>query len=126
MAQCYEQVLKDLNDALGGLTKEKHDAYMNYWSVKALLSRVYLYMNCLLYTSLTTHPGDSVSTDLALSTEQDIDNAVNGLYDLMSSDGYYGGTMFFYGDMKGDDMQLSLIHIFLLSLCSETNLLKIW
>lgn len=25
---------------------------------------------------LTTHPGDSVSTDLALSTEQDIDNAV--------------------------------------------------
>ena len=34
---------------------------------------------------LTTHPGDSVSTDLALSTEQDIDNAVNGLYDLMSS-----------------------------------------
>ena len=50
---------------------------------------------------LTTHPGDSVSTDLALSTEQDIDNAVNGLYDLMSSYGYYGGTMFFYGDMKG-------------------------
>ena len=45
VAQCYEQVLKDLNDALGGLTKEKHDAYMNYWSVKALLSRVYLYMN---------------------------------------------------------------------------------
>ena len=34
---------------------------------------------------LTTHPGDSVSTDLALSTKQDIDNAVNGLYDLMSS-----------------------------------------
>ena len=56
---------------------------------------------------LTTHPGDSVSTDLALSTEQDIDNAVNGLYDLMSSYGYYGGTMFFYGDMKGDDMQSS-------------------
>ena len=24
VAQCYEQVLKDLNDALGGLTKEKH------------------------------------------------------------------------------------------------------
>ena len=37
----------------------------------------------------------------------DIDNAVNGLYDLMSSYGYYGGTMFFYGDMKGDDMQSS-------------------
>ena len=58
---------------------------------------------------LTTHPGDSVSTDLALSTEQDIDNAVNGLYDLMSSYGYYGGTMFFYGDMKGDDMQVLII-----------------
>ena len=58
---------------------------------------------------LTTHPGDSVSTDLALSTEQDIDNAVNGLYDLMSSYGYYGGTMFFYGDMKGMMMQSYVI-----------------
>lgn len=49
--------------------------------------------------------GDSVFMDLVLSIEQDIDNVVNGLYDLMFSYGYYGGIMFFYGDMKGDDMQ---------------------
>ena len=40
-----ELVLSLIHISLGGLTKEKHDAYMNYWSVKALLSRVYLYMN---------------------------------------------------------------------------------
>lgn len=56
---------------------------------------------------LNTNPTDSISTELALSTEKDIDSAVNGLYDLLSSYGYYGGTMFFYGDMKGDDIQSS-------------------
>ena len=60
---------------------------------------------------LTTHPGDSVSTDLALSTEQDIDNAVNGLYDLMSSYGYYGGTMFFYGDIIAGELVTGVIYM---------------
>lgn len=56
---------------------------------------------------LSTKPSDSVPTEEALGTEKDIDNAVNGLYDLLSTYGYYSGTMFFYGDMKGDDMQSS-------------------
>lgn len=56
---------------------------------------------------LTTNPNDSIPTTNALRTEQDIDNAVNGLYDLLSATGYYSGTMFSYGDMKGDDMQSS-------------------
>lgn len=56
---------------------------------------------------LNTKPNGSVITEDALRTEKDIDNAVNGLYDLLSSSGYYGGTMFFYGDMKGDDIQSS-------------------
>lgn len=34
----------------------------------------------------------------------DVDNVVNGLYDLMLGFGYYGVVMFVYGDMKGDDM----------------------
>lgn len=56
---------------------------------------------------LTTNPTAGVSTELALNTEKNLDNAVNGLYDLMSSNGYYGGAMFYYGDMKGDDLQSS-------------------
>lgn len=45
VAECYAQVIKDMNDALPSLTKEKHDGCLNYWAVKALLSRVYLNMN---------------------------------------------------------------------------------
>lgn len=56
---------------------------------------------------LNTSPTSSIETDKALTTEKDVNNAVNGLYDLLSTTGYYGGTMFFYGDMKGDDMQSS-------------------
>ena len=73
VAQCYEQVLKDLNDALGGLTKEKHDAYMNYWSVKALLSRVYLYMN---------------DNENALKCAEEVINDNGGIYRLFTHDEY--------------------------------------
>lgn len=45
VAECYAQVLSDLTEALPGLSTAKHDGYLNAWSVKALLSRVYLYMN---------------------------------------------------------------------------------
>lgn len=45
VAECYAQVIKDMTEALSGLTTSKHDGYLNTWSVKALLSRVYLYMN---------------------------------------------------------------------------------
>lgn len=45
VAECYAQVIKDFTDALPALSDAKHDGYQNQWSVKALLSRVYLYMN---------------------------------------------------------------------------------
>lgn len=45
VAECYAQAIKDLTDALPALTAGKHDGYLNTWSVKALLSRIYLYMN---------------------------------------------------------------------------------
>ena len=41
--EVYTQVIKDLNDAVnGGLSRFKKDGCFNYWSAKALLSRVYL------------------------------------------------------------------------------------
>lgn len=54
-----------------------------------------------------TAPSNKIPTTIAFRTITDVDNAVNGLYDLMSSSGYYGAAMFAYGDMKGDDMQSS-------------------
>lgn len=45
VAECYAQVVKDLTDALPDLAEGKHDGYQNRWSVKALLSRIYLNMN---------------------------------------------------------------------------------
>ena len=54
-----------------------------------------------------TAPSNKIPTAIAFRTVTDVDNAVNGLYDLMSGSGYYGAAMFAYGDMKGDDMQSS-------------------
>lgn len=56
---------------------------------------------------LDTSPSDKIPSTEVFTTYLGVENAVNGLYDLLSSTGYYGGTMFFYGDMKGDDMQSS-------------------
>jgi starch-binding outer membrane protein, SusD/RagB family len=56
-----------------------------------------------------TAPSNKIPTTMAFRTVTDVDNAVNGLYDLMSGSGYYGAAMFAYGDMKGDDMQSSAL-----------------
>ena len=47
VAECYQQVIDDMTGALdlSALSTDKKDGYLNVWSVKALLSRVYLYMN---------------------------------------------------------------------------------
>ena len=46
VAECYTQVLKDLNEAInsGALPTEATPGYINVWTAKALLSRVYLSM----------------------------------------------------------------------------------
>lgn len=54
---------------------------------------------------LVEYPHTSITSDTALNTEGDIQYAVNGLYDLLSSTGYYSGAIFYYGDVKGDDVQ---------------------
>lgn len=44
VAECYNRVIRDMSDAIPDLPLVKTDGVMNAWSVKALLSRVYLYM----------------------------------------------------------------------------------
>jgi hypothetical protein len=45
VADCYKQVLKDLNEAIAGnLVKRANTGYVNLWTAKALRSRVYLTM----------------------------------------------------------------------------------
>lgn len=54
---------------------------------------------------LVEYPHTSVTSDKAIETLEDVDYAVNGIYDLMAISGYYSGAMFYYGDVKGDDVQ---------------------
>ncbi|MBQ6958028.1 MAG: RagB/SusD family nutrient uptake outer membrane protein [Bacteroidales bacterium] len=54
---------------------------------------------------LVEYPHTSVTSDKAIETLSDVDYAVNGMYDLMAISGYYSGAMFYYGDVKGDDVQ---------------------
>lgn len=54
---------------------------------------------------LVERPHTSITSDIAISKASDVEYAVNGIYSLMASAGYYGGTMFYYGDIKGDDVQ---------------------
>ena len=44
VAECYQQVIDDMTGALklSALSADKKNGYLNVWSVKALLSRVYL------------------------------------------------------------------------------------
>lgn len=43
LKQTYDQIIKDLTDALPLLSKKKHNGYLNYWSAMALRARAYLY-----------------------------------------------------------------------------------
>ncbi|WP_278624946.1 RagB/SusD family nutrient uptake outer membrane protein [Parabacteroides gordonii] len=47
VAECYGQAIDDMTEALNlsALSTDKKDGFLNVWSVKALLSRIYLYMN---------------------------------------------------------------------------------
>ena len=54
---------------------------------------------------LVEYPHTSITSDKAIETLDDVDYAVNGIYDLMAISGYYSGAMFYYGDVKGDDVQ---------------------
>jgi tetratricopeptide (TPR) repeat protein len=73
VAECYTQVLKDLNAAIssGALTTEEEAGYVNVWAAKALLVRVYLTMG---------------NYDKVIETADDIIN--NGPFKLWTTDEY--------------------------------------
>jgi len=73
VAEVYTQIIKDLTEAInsGFLATDKTQGYMNLWSAKALLSRVYLYQ------------GDNAN---ALSTAEDVIN--NSPYKLWTNEEY--------------------------------------
>lgn len=73
VAEVYDQVIKDLTEAInsGFLSTEKTQGYINLWTAKALLSRVYLYK------------GDNTN---ALSIAEDIIN--NSPYTLWTNEEY--------------------------------------
>lgn len=73
VAECYDRVLKDLTDALPGLSRSRHDGYMNYWSAQALLARVYLYMD---------------KNTEALAAAKEVIEENGGLYRLYTHDEY--------------------------------------
>lgn len=50
-------------------------------------------------------PSNSISTEVAVTNISEAQYAVNGIYDALTTSGYYNGAMFYYGDVKGDDMQ---------------------
>jgi tetratricopeptide (TPR) repeat protein len=43
VSECYEQIIKDLTEAIPLLQEKKNDGKINKWAAKSLLSRVYLY-----------------------------------------------------------------------------------
>lgn len=71
VAECYTQAVKDLTEALPHLRNEKVNGNLNSWAVKALLSRIYLYM------------GDNAN---ALKMAEEVING--GLYILWSHEEY--------------------------------------
>lgn len=54
---------------------------------------------------LNRRPSNAISTEVAITNVREAGFAVNGVYDALSSVGYYNGAIFYYGDIKGDDMQ---------------------
>lgn len=54
---------------------------------------------------LDKFPADAVVTEQAITTLDEAETAVNGLYSLIASTYYYAASLYLYGEVKGDDMQ---------------------
>ena len=58
---------------------------------------------------LDMEPSDALPTSEAISNYKDATSALNGIYDGLQGNSdavsYYARNMFFYGDVRGDDMQ---------------------
>lgn len=58
---------------------------------------------------LEMNPSNGLPTDSAIETYKDAEYAMNGVYDGLQGNStdkaYYAARMFYYGDVRGDDMQ---------------------
>jgi len=54
---------------------------------------------------LDSFPTSGIVSDLAIRNVSEANYAINGIYDRMQSNSYYGGYMQIYGDIRGDDVQ---------------------
>lgn len=54
---------------------------------------------------LDVHPVNDTDASQAITTPAGARAAVAGLYDALQDFGYYGGQLFFFGDLSGDDVE---------------------
>ena len=54
---------------------------------------------------LDLNPSTSVTTEQALSTVNDLQTALNGVYRETSQHSYYGDNYWYYGDCRAMDVQ---------------------
>ncbi|HRR48903.1 MAG TPA: RagB/SusD family nutrient uptake outer membrane protein, partial [Bacteroidales bacterium] len=54
---------------------------------------------------LNLEPSDRIETSRSISTLNDVQAAVVGIYNQLQNYEYYGARMTYYGDVTGDDMQ---------------------
>lgn len=76
------------------------------------MKRIYIFLLAAAFLGascsegwLDVNPSTSVPTDQALSTQEDLKIALNGLYRQTSQHSYYGDNHWYYGDCRAADVQ---------------------
>lgn len=75
----------------------------NRWYTAQALLMILLAAGCK--NVLDVHPINDVGEDQAISTPGGARAAVAGMYDALQDFSYYGGELFFFGDLSGDDVE---------------------
>ena len=75
----------------------------NRWYTAQALLMMLLAAGCT--NVLDVHPINDVGEDQAISTPGGARAAVAGMYDALQDFSYYGGELFFFGDLSGDDVE---------------------
>jgi SusD family. len=73
--------------------------------ISVIVSGLLLMLNSCGDKFLDSFPTDSVVSELAIRNVSEANYAINGVYDRMQNNQYYGGYMQIYGDIRGDDVQ---------------------
>ena len=133
VAEVYEQIKKDLEAAIPLLSEEREDGYLNRWGAKALLARVYLYMeengdafdiaeDIIQHSDYSLIPRDKYVNSWAEAfTTESIFSISNSLVDnggnesianYADPDGYYilAATKKFVDILDENDIRKELLH----------------